>query len=146
MEAALSDRLYQARHGTTDSELLFLLALEFGLESDPAAAFARAIRFALSQAARASMRELVRFTAAFSDGETLHAIRYSTDASGTDALLRADLRQSGPLPGFRAVQVTPTPNGTKSRPGSFVTLTAGGISSARFAPMQTEAVEIAEVA
>jgi predicted glutamine amidotransferase len=71
MEAALSDRLYQARHGTTDSELLFLLAIEFGLETDPAAAFGEAIRFALSEAARAGVRELVRFTAAFSDGETL---------------------------------------------------------------------------
>lgn len=79
MEATLPDALYLARSGSTDSELLFLLAIHFGLDTDPAGAFAEAIRFTLEQAARMNVREHLRFTAAFSDGDALHAIRYATD-------------------------------------------------------------------
>jgi predicted glutamine amidotransferase len=145
MEAALSDRLYQARHGTTDSELLFLLALEFGLESDPAGGFARAIRFALSQSARASIAELVRFTAAFSDGEILYAIRYATDAF-------APTLYSAPMCGDRGYCLVSEPfrdTDTKWHEipaGSIVTLKSGGISSARFSPLQADAMDISAVA
>ena len=145
MEAALSDRLYRARHGTTDSELLFLLAIEFGLETDPAAAFSEAIRFALAEAARANVRELVRFTAAFSDGETLYAIRYANDEY-------APTLYSAPTCGNKGHCLVSEPfkdSDTKWHEipaGSFVTLTAGGISSARFSPMQVDVVKVAEVA
>jgi predicted glutamine amidotransferase len=145
METALSDRLYQARHGTTDSELLFLLAIEFGLETDPAAAFGEAIRFALSEAARAGVRELVRFTAAFSDGETLHAIRYSNDDYAPTLYSAPTCNNQGHCLVSEPFHDTDT-KWHEIPAGSFVTLTAGGISSARFAPMQVAAVEIAEVA
>lgn len=145
MEAALSDRLYQARQGATDSELLFLLAIEFGLETDPAGAFGEAIRFALSESARAGVRELVRFTAAFSDGETLYAIRYATDA-------HAPSLYSAPMCAGKGHCLVSEPfQDTDCKwheipAGSIVTLTSGGISSARFSPLQSEPVKIAEVA
>ncbi|MDZ7602320.1 MAG: class II glutamine amidotransferase [Hoeflea sp.] len=145
MEAALSDRLYQARHGTTDSELLFLLAIEFGLDTDPAEAFARAIRFALAQSERAGLAELIRFTAAFSDGATLYAIRYSTDA-------HAPTLYSAPMCGGLGHCLVSEPfHDTDAKwheipAGSFVTLKDGGISSARFNPVQLTPMEIAEVA
>jgi predicted glutamine amidotransferase len=79
MEGLLSDELFSARMGTTDSEMLFLLAIQFGLERDPLGAMEKAIatieRLSMERAGEA----LVRFTAAFSDGRDLYAVRYATD-------------------------------------------------------------------
>ena len=80
LEARLSDELYQARSGETDAELLFLLALEFGLESNPRSAIQKAIGFVIDQAAEIGVSALIRFTAAFSDGQSLFAVRYANDA------------------------------------------------------------------
>ncbi|MET3587289.1 putative glutamine amidotransferase [Pseudorhizobium tarimense] len=80
MEAILSDELFHARTGTTDSELLFLLALEFGLDQNPQGAIARAIATVERLSAGVSDDVLVRFTAAFSDGRSLYAVRYATDS------------------------------------------------------------------
>jgi predicted glutamine amidotransferase len=117
MEAALSDRLYQARHGTTDSELLFLLALEFGLEADPAAAFGEAIRFALSEAARAGVRELVRFTAAFQTARRCMRSAIPTTTTRRRSIPRrpATTRATAWCPNRFT---TRTRNGTRSRPGA----------------------------
>ncbi len=79
MEALLPDALFDARTGTTDSELLFLLALHFGLNSDPLGAMAEAIATVEEFSHRHGGEALVRFTAAFSDGEKLYAVRYATD-------------------------------------------------------------------
>jgi predicted glutamine amidotransferase len=51
LEGSLPDHLYVERGGTTDSELIFLIMLDEGLDGDPQGAVGR--------------------TAAFSDGETL---------------------------------------------------------------------------
>ncbi|MGE6742231.1 class II glutamine amidotransferase [Allorhizobium pseudoryzae] len=79
MEAYLSDDLFHARSGTTDSEMLFLLAQEFGMANDPLGAVSRAIGVIEQLAAEHEVSTLVRFTAAFSDGRSLYAIRYATD-------------------------------------------------------------------
>ena len=79
MEAMLDDSLFQARSGTTDSELMFLLALQFGLATDPIAAMAETISFVEQLSIRLTGPALVRFTAAFSDGKSLYAVRYATD-------------------------------------------------------------------
>lgn len=79
MEAMLCDELFHSRAGSTDSELLFLLAIQFGLKERPLEAMADAIGFVegLSQKLVGSAR--VRFTASFSDGKSLYAVRYSSD-------------------------------------------------------------------
>ena len=79
LELALDDELYNARTGSTDSEILFLLALQFGLKEDPQAAFARTIRFVENEARSRGLTPFVRFTSAFSCGRRLFAIRYSSD-------------------------------------------------------------------
>jgi predicted glutamine amidotransferase len=79
MEAMLDDGLFQARSGTTDSELIFLLALQFGLATDPIAAMAETVSFVEGLSIRLTGSALVRFTAAFSDGKSLYAVRYATD-------------------------------------------------------------------
>lgn len=78
-EMLIPDALYPHRKGATDSEALFLVALGEGLDRDPLGAMARATaRFeALSRAKGCA--PYVRLTCAFSDGDTLYAIRYATD-------------------------------------------------------------------
>ena len=80
LEACLCDDLYRQRHGTTDSELIFLLLLEFGLDQDPVAAMQRMVTVVVDEAVRAGVPPFLRLTAAFSDGNQLYAIRYATDA------------------------------------------------------------------
>ncbi|ANK84003.1 MULTISPECIES: class II glutamine amidotransferase [unclassified Rhizobium] len=79
MEAMLDDELFNARSGTTDSELMFLLALQFGLREAPIAAMADMVGFVEDLAESTIGSILLRFTAAFSDGKSLYAIRYATD-------------------------------------------------------------------
>ncbi|MBX5232011.1 class II glutamine amidotransferase [Rhizobium sp. NLR4a] len=73
MEATLDDELFNARSGTTDSELMFLLALQFGLREAPIAAMAEMIGFVEDLAENTIGSILLRFTAAFSDGKSLYA-------------------------------------------------------------------------
>ena len=68
-----------APSGSTDSELLFLLAMQFGLERDPLGAISETLAFVERLADHLERKVLVRFTAAFSDGRTLYAVRYATD-------------------------------------------------------------------
>ncbi|MGO8536260.1 class II glutamine amidotransferase, partial [Rhizobium ruizarguesonis] len=71
MEAILDDELFNARGGTTDSELMFLLALQFVLREAPIAAMAEMIGFIEDLAENTICLVLLRFTAAFSDGKAL---------------------------------------------------------------------------
>ncbi|MFB2549910.1 class II glutamine amidotransferase [Ensifer soli] len=79
MESMLDNDLYASRVGTTDSELLFLLALQFGLDSDPLGAIAETLSFVERLAAQLDRAVHLRFTSAFSDGEQLYAVRYASD-------------------------------------------------------------------
>lgn len=79
LENMLDDDLYQARTGTTDSELIFLLACQFGLDRDPLAAISETLSFIERLAIHLGHEALVKFTAAFSNGQTLYAVRYATD-------------------------------------------------------------------
>jgi predicted glutamine amidotransferase len=80
LEGHLSDDVYRQKHGATDSELIFLLMLEFGLDGDPALAMKRMVATIVEEAVRAGVPPFLRLTAAFSDGNQLYAIRYATDA------------------------------------------------------------------
>ena len=81
LESVLPDELYAARKGATDSELMFLLALAQLKQGETAIA---AVATMLSQVQKAMEEKGVsaplRFAAALSDGESVYAFRYSTDA------------------------------------------------------------------
>jgi glutamine amidotransferase len=79
LEAMIPDDLYDARLGTTDSEAIFLLALANGLIENPVAAMARTLKTVRGLMAGADVAEALRFTAAFSDGESLWAYRWACD-------------------------------------------------------------------
>jgi predicted glutamine amidotransferase len=137
LEAGLSDRVYEQKAGTTDSELFFLMMLDEGLEDDPQGASQRAVQRVLDAAGRAGAEPSIRLTAAFTNGKALHAIRYSTDAHAP-TLYAAEPRQGH---GFRLVSEPLDGEGCNWQAvpaGSFLTVTAAGIERRNFAPALRE--------
>jgi predicted glutamine amidotransferase len=65
--------------GSTDSELMFHLALTFGLIDDPIAAIARMAGFVEATAAAAGVQEpALQMTVGVSDGMRVYAVRYAS--------------------------------------------------------------------
>ncbi len=85
LEASLPDVLYDARRGTTDSEMLFLLLLANGLTVDVDSAMDRTIR-----QLGVGEQGPNKITCTFSDGTSLYGYRHST--SGEAPTLYASKR------------------------------------------------------
>ncbi len=80
LEALIPDELYDARTGTTDSEALFLIILaHLNAGMDAPSAFTAALSQAMALSQAAGLREPIRFAAVMTDGETIHAARWSSD-------------------------------------------------------------------
>jgi len=76
---AVDPDLYPEIEGSTDSELLFYLALTFGLEDDPPRAVERAVGLAEATGRRHGVEHPIQMTVATTDGERLWAFRYSSE-------------------------------------------------------------------
>lgn len=76
---AVDPSLYPNIHGTTDSEVLFHLALSLGLRDDPIGAMGEAVRLIESTGRAHGIAFPMQGTIAVSDGVTLWAFRYSTE-------------------------------------------------------------------
>ena len=75
---SIDESLFPLIHGTTDSEVLFYLALSLGLQDDPIGAMGKAVRRVEEVGKTKGIRFPMQGTLALSDGETLWAFRYST--------------------------------------------------------------------
>jgi glutamine amidotransferase len=78
--------------GSTDSELMFYLALSFGLEKDPPTAVAHMIRQVEETAERLGVAQPLQMTVATSDGERVWAFRYSTEGKSRSLFFSTDPR------------------------------------------------------
>ena len=76
--------------GSTDSEVLFHLALTYGLESDPVSALERAIGFVEATAARHGIENAIQASVGISDGEKIWALRYSTERKSRTLFVSAE--------------------------------------------------------
>jgi glutamine amidotransferase len=81
LEHEIPDELFEHRTGTTDSEVIFLMLLANGLDSDPAGALLRTLATIEGHMRAAGIAEPLRLTAAFTRGDVVHAVRYATDRS-----------------------------------------------------------------
>lgn len=136
LEARLSDSLYAARGGSTDSELLFLLALEFGLDDNPKRAMELALGFVLSEAASLGFQPLIRFTAACSDGKVLYCVRYANDRHAP-TLYSSRMSDGGPGDGFCMVSEPfdeEISRWSAIPSGSFVSVGPDGLAISAFEP------------
>lgn len=75
---AVDPELYPAIQGSTDSEVMFFLALTFGLRDDPPAAVERMVGFIERTGRLYGVEQPVQMTVATSDGERLWSFRYSS--------------------------------------------------------------------
>lgn len=75
----VAPRYFNNIMGTTDSELMFHLALTFGLEENPPAALARMAGLVEKTGRRHGVTESLWMTLGVSDGERLWAVRYASD-------------------------------------------------------------------
>jgi predicted glutamine amidotransferase len=75
----VSPRYFNNIMGTTDSELMFHLALTYGLEDDPPAALARMAGAVEAAGRKHGVKESLWMTLGMSDGERLWAVRYASD-------------------------------------------------------------------
>ena len=76
---AVDESLYPFIEGSADSEILFYLALTFGLEDDPPAAVARMVGFVEEVGHRRGVEHPIQMTIGTSDGKSLWAFRYSSE-------------------------------------------------------------------
>jgi predicted glutamine amidotransferase len=76
---AVDPSLFPHIEGTTDTELLFHLALTHGLEDDPPAAMARAVGRVDAIGHRRGIRYPVQMTVVTTDGDAVWAFRYSSE-------------------------------------------------------------------
>jgi predicted glutamine amidotransferase len=89
---AVDPALYPEIEGSTDSELLFFLALTFGLEDDPPGAVERAVGLVEATGRRHGVEHPVQMTVATSDGERLWAFRYSSEGRSRSLFHSTDVR------------------------------------------------------
>ena len=95
----VAPELFADIQGSTDSEVLFHLALTYGLEDDPVAALERTIGLVEATAARHGIEHAVQASIGVADGERLWAFRYSTEGHSRTLFVSADaesLRQLHP--------------------------------------------------
>jgi glutamine amidotransferase len=66
-------------HGSTDTEVVFYLALAFGLEDEPIEALERTVGFIETTAREHGVDAPVQVSFGVADGECLWAVRYASE-------------------------------------------------------------------
>ena len=88
---AVDPSLYPEIQGQADTEVLFFLALTFGLEHDPRAAVEQAIGLIEAVAERHEVPHAFQGTIATTDGESIWAFRYSSEKKSRSLYYTTDV-------------------------------------------------------
>ncbi len=89
---AVDESLFPEIKGQADTEVLFYLALTFGLASDPPDAVARAIGLVEAYGRARGIAHPFQGTIATTDGESLWAFRYSSEGKSRSLFFTRDVR------------------------------------------------------
>jgi predicted glutamine amidotransferase len=76
---AIDPGRFNALEGSTDSEVMFYLALTFGLEHEPVPALERMVGFVEATARKRGIANPLNMTVCATDGEQMVAVRYSSE-------------------------------------------------------------------
>jgi glutamine amidotransferase len=87
---AIAPELFANVQGSTDSEVLFHLALTFGLDQDPIAALERAVGLVEATAVNHGIENAIQASLGVTDGERLWGFRYSTEHKSRSLFLSAE--------------------------------------------------------
>jgi len=88
---AIDESLFSKIVGQADTEILFYLALTFGLEDDPFDAVARTIGLVEAVGARKGVKYPFQGTIATTDGERMWAFRYSSEGKSRSLFFTRDV-------------------------------------------------------
>jgi glutamine amidotransferase len=88
---AIDPSLFPELQGSADSEVLFHLALTFGLEQDPVGALEQTLGFVEATAARHGVDQGFQGSIGVSDGLSLWAVRYSTEHKSRTLFVSGDV-------------------------------------------------------
>ena len=83
--------IYADMEGSTDSEMLFFLALSFGLTDEPVPAVERAVGLVEKVAADHGIVNAVQMTVATTNGESVWGFRYSTEGKSRTLFFSSDV-------------------------------------------------------
>lgn len=140
--------LYPAIEGTTDSELMFNLALTYGLADEPLTALERMAGLIEKTGEMRSVEHPLQMTLGLSDGERLYAVRYSSERSSRTLFhskSMAALQELNPeldrfSPDTRAIVSEPLDDMTdywaEIPESSAVVIESGEITTHAFTPQQ----------
>src|SRR5688572_14280618 len=84
--------LYPQMEGSTDSEMLFYLALTFGLEENPPAAVERMVGHVEEVGHRYGTEHPIQMTIGTTDGSSVWAFRYSSEGKSRSLYYSTDMR------------------------------------------------------
>ena len=155
MAMAIDPSLYSSVLGSTDSELMFFLALTFGLADDPYDGVARMVGFIEDLAATKGLARPLQMTLGIADGETLYSVRYSSERNSRTLYYSAStatIRELLPVEhrdkvdpyGAHAISVVSEPfhsleGGWNPVPEStFLSVRQGEVSLREFVPISPE--------
>lgn len=145
---AVAPELFPLICGTTDSEIMFLLALSFGLEEDVHAGLARMSGLIEDMAEQRGVENALQMTLGISDGKSLYAARYSTVGESRSLFYSASRNAAMEIaPGAgkfsrNARAIVSEPLSTLESEwipvpeASLVTITKGEVSCRPFAPIR----------
>ena len=145
---AIQPDLYPQISGTTDSEIMFLLAVSFGLEGDVPTAVARMAGLVEETAAQHGIKDALQMTLGISDGTSLYAVRYSTECRSRSLFYSATRDATGEIApeagrlarGARAIVSEPWSDLEEDwipvPESTFVTIKGGEISCEPFTPIR----------
>jgi predicted glutamine amidotransferase len=88
---AIDPPLFANVHGSTDTEVVFQLALTFGLQRNPIEALERTVGLIEATAARHGIAGAVQGTFGVTDGTSLWAVRYATEGTPRSLFASCDV-------------------------------------------------------
>ncbi len=88
----IAPQYFASLEGSTDSEVMFLLALSLGLESDPVPALQRMVAVVEDVGHRHGIEHPLNMTVCALDGQRLIAVRYSSEANSRSLFHSTDVR------------------------------------------------------
>jgi predicted glutamine amidotransferase len=88
---AVDPKLFEYILGSTDSEIMFFLALTFGLEREPLQGLAKMVAFVEDTAQKRGIQKPLWMTIGLSDGIALYAVRYASDGDAPTLYYNRDL-------------------------------------------------------
>lgn len=90
---AIDPELFPSIEGSTDSEVLFYLALTFGLELEPVTALERMVGFVEATGHRYDIEQPLNMTVCATDGEQIISVRYSSEKDSRSLFHSSSFKQ-----------------------------------------------------